>query len=49
MTGTGFGTDYFNPRSREGSDLVLAVVTIFAPNFNPRSREGSDIMKTIVV
>ena len=36
-------TIYFNPRSREGSDIAQGF-KIFATfvNFNPRSREGSD-------
>ena len=33
---------YFNPRSREGSDLQLFRVRGKPPYFNPRSREGSD-------
>ena len=33
---------YFNPRSREGSDVKLVRVTKTHKNFNPRSREGSD-------
>ena len=34
----------FNPRSREGSDLLpLCLKNIKLGNFNPRSREGSDI------
>ena len=32
----------FNPRSREGSDIVDVIVVISCGNFNPRSREGSD-------
>ena len=32
----------FNPRSREGSDLIQAHSTKEGRNFNPRSREGSD-------
>ena len=33
---------YFNPRSREGSDVRLPVDYKLFGNFNPRSREGSD-------
>ena len=33
---------YFNPRSREGSDLGYNVSGILYRYFNPRSREGSD-------
>ena len=33
---------HFNPRSREGSDLSVAVFRISRIYFNPRSREGSD-------
>ena len=36
---------YFNPRSREGSDLSFARLTPINSNFNPRSREGSDLGK----
>ena len=32
----------FNPRSREGSDLIGFPIWISAIYFNPRSREGSD-------
>ena len=35
-------TSYFNPRSREGSDLIQRVKTGSIHDFNPRSREGSD-------
>ncbi len=38
---------YFNPRSREGSDRLVAHLKIIHPNFNPRSREGSDAVKSI--
>ena len=33
---------YFNPRSREGSDLAGDRARLEQLNFNPRSREGSD-------
>ena len=33
---------YFNPRSREGSDVVPLHRLLPRQNFNPRSREGSD-------
>jgi len=32
----------FNPRSREGSDLLELSASDFSLSFNPRSREGSD-------
>ena len=35
---------YFNPRSREGSDLWDHPLSLGYMNFNPRSREGSDIV-----
>ena len=34
--------DYFNPRSREGSDFYTLDNLRRIPDFNPRSREGSD-------
>ena len=34
--------NYFNPRSREGSDDKVTGETFTVGNFNPRSREGSD-------
>ena len=37
------GMDYFNPRSREGSDSVQACGCVKLRYFNPRSREGSDV------
>ena len=36
------GLSNFNPRSREGSDLVAGLRRSTVHNFNPRSREGSD-------
>ena len=33
---------YFNPRSREGSDVCFRVYERLSIYFNPRSREGSD-------
>ena len=33
---------YFNPRSREGSDMPKLIKRYFFVYFNPRSREGSD-------
>ena len=36
--------DYFNPRSREGSDPYDRWAAMFKANFNPRSREGSDAL-----
>ena len=33
---------YFNPRSREGSDVIRSQLLLRSRNFNPRSREGSD-------
>ena len=35
---------YFNPRSREGSDLSKLAACNTALYFNPRSREGSDLI-----
>ena len=35
----------FNPRSREGSDLIGFPIWISAIYFNPRSREGSDVLR----
>ena len=32
----------FNPRSREGSDVLTKLLTAKHADFNPRSREGSD-------
>ena len=34
--------DYFNPRSREGSDTTTSTYSSRPTDFNPRSREGSD-------
>ncbi len=34
---------YFNPRSREGSDVQQLLPVLRVCNFNPRSREGSDV------
>ena len=34
---------HFNPRSREGSDVIIMILSNFVFNFNPRSREGSDV------
>ena len=34
--------EYFNPRSREGSDTVIIAGDRYRYDFNPRSREGSD-------
>ena len=33
----------FNPRSREGSDLLIKYSVLNSMDFNPRSREGSDL------
>ena len=35
---------YFNPRSREGSDIHFFTSSISSKHFNPRSREGSDFL-----
>ena len=35
-------TGYFNPRSREGSDVKIGHASTCRSDFNPRSREGSD-------
>ena len=37
----------FNPRSREGSDLLLAPPFRCVSHFNPRSREGSDLAPSL--
>ena len=34
---------YFNPRSREGSDIFASAHLHYVVYFNPRSREGSDV------
>ena len=39
---------YFNPRSREGSDILAARKDEHCFHFNPRSREGSDRKVTYV-
>ena len=36
--------DYFNPRSREGSDSDNREMCSSCADFNPRSREGSDLL-----
>ena len=46
-TGSGSGGSYFNPRSREGSDLWQAVRSRRVSHFNPRSREGSDVKRSL--
>ncbi len=33
---------YFNPHSREGSDVLSEVTGTIKEDFNPHSREGSD-------
>ena len=38
--------NYFNPRSREGSDFGQAFPFVPLVYFNPRSREGSDFSKS---
>ena len=38
--------EHFNPRSREGSDLLVTLLLPEEINFNPRSREGSDYQGT---
>ena len=38
----GSSMQYFNPRSRKGSDYVKQPLSIRYSNFNPRSRKGSD-------
>ena len=40
--------NYFNPRSREGSDHNVDDCGTGTGDFNPRSREGSDTMSTIM-
>ena len=39
-----FLENYFNPRSREGSDSRAVFCIGGVENFNPRSREGSDLI-----
>ena len=41
--------EYFNPRSREGSDNMCKIVLYDVFNFNPRSREGSDFRYRCVI
>ena len=36
---------YFNPRSREGSDIEAGSERLKELDFNPRSREGSDVYR----
>ena len=37
---------YFNPRSREGSDCWYYAYDGTRRDFNPRSREGSDVVRS---
>ena len=37
-------TAHFNPRSREGSDIMPDILPLLHQYFNPRSREGSDCL-----
>ena len=37
---------YFNPRSREGSDISATRRSVPSAYFNPRSREGSDLSRS---
>ena len=39
----------FNPRSREGSDVIYDAIIVHHLNFNPRSREGSDLLVLVVI
>ena len=41
--------NYFNPRSREGSDVKFQTYQHGCYNFNPRSREGSDAFRSRIV
>ena len=41
------GAQYFNPRSREGSDGTAPSCRATGRNFNPRSREGSDALQSL--
>ena len=41
------GNLYFNPRSREGSDVIALSMVDKVKHFNPRSREGSDCADTV--
>ncbi len=38
---------YFNPHSREGSDIFKDNAVISGDDFNPHSREGSDVKSDI--
>ena len=40
---------YFNPRSREGSDNTEYDFTVAEQDFNPRSREGSDTITSCLL
>jgi len=33
----------FNPRAREGRDLIYQTINVSAISFNPRAREGRDL------
>ena len=39
----------FNPRSREGSDVLIVVCFFYFQCFNPRSREGSDVDESMYI
>ncbi len=39
----------FNPRTREGCDLVILCLPMAAPCFNPRTREGCDFQVCIKI
>ena len=41
--------EYFNPRSREGSDYYTARRATCVQDFNPRSREGSDDVRRVML
>ena len=38
-----FASTYFNPRTREGCDVLMSVFLTSFFYFNPRTREGCDI------
>ncbi len=39
---SGVLAESFNPRAREGRDVVAKLAVAPAPGFNPRAREGRD-------
>ena len=47
-TGSFHRQNYFNPRSRGGSDFEIGCILIHMIDFNPRSRGGSDLAKAVL-